>query len=128
MAQPIPKTPCEDTADTRTVRRVAARAVLRVIADSAQQADASPEDAAIARRLYRATLALLRASDDPARDRHYLLAPFSQAVARQRTRAGQEVCAELATALAMRDYDAALDACLRLVELETASVDRRDAA
>ena len=80
-------------------------------------AEPRPAAAAVARRLYRATLALLRASDDPVRDRHYLLDPLSQAVAWQQTRDGQQICASLATALAEGDHATAIDACGRLIDL-----------
>jgi hypothetical protein len=73
---------------------------------------------AAAYRLYQATLDLLSASDDPARDRHVLAGPLSTVVARQKTRIGQADCAELALALAAADHAAALDACRRLIELE----------
>ncbi len=73
---------------------------------------------AAAHRLYRATLELLAASDNPARDRHHLAGPLSQVVAGQRTRIGQADCADLARALAACDHPAALNACSRLIEIE----------
>jgi len=70
----------------------------------------------IARRLYRATLDLLRWSEDPAGERHSLLEPLSKAVAAEKSRAGQELCARLEAGLASGDYDSALDACIALIE------------
>ncbi len=78
----------------------------------------SSDTLAAANRLYRATLDLLTASDDPATDCHLLTGPLSQVVALQRTRIGQADCAELAQALAASDHAAALNACSRLIELE----------
>lgn len=79
--------------------------------------ESSSELERIAVRLYRATLDLLRWSDDPANQRHHLLDPLSKAVASQGTREGQRQCARLEAALAARDYDTALDACLSLIDL-----------
>lgn len=78
----------------------------------------SNDTLAAAHRLYRATLELLSASDDPVRDQHRLAGPLSQVVARQSTRIGQSDCADLARAIAAGDHAAALDACRHLIELE----------
>lgn len=72
-----------------------------------------------ANALKRATLALFRASDDPARDRHRLADPLSQAVAWHKTRRGQALCADLAGALAANAYGEALEACRALIALES---------
>ncbi|MGE3693032.1 MAG: hypothetical protein AB7F98_16785 [Novosphingobium sp.] len=71
-----------------------------------------------ARLLRGATLTLFQASDDPARDRHWLCAPLSRAVASHKSRQGQAICAELGEALAAGDDAGALDACRRLIQLE----------
>ena len=68
--------------------------------------------------LRRATLDLFAASDDPARDRHRLIDPLSQAVAWHKTHRGQTICAELARALSDNAYADALEACRALVALE----------
>ena len=78
----------------------------------------SSDTLAAAHRLYRATLELLSASDDPVRDQHRLAGPLSQVVARQSTRIGQADCADLARAIAAGDHAAALDACRHLIEQE----------
>lgn len=85
---------------------------------TAERGPAGAQD--IARNLYRATLDLLRWSDDPSGERHFLLAPLSAAVASQHSRAGILWCEALNTALAACDYDAALDACIALVNLTLA--------
>ena len=77
----------------------------------------------IARRLYRATIDLLRWSDDPAGERHFLLEPLSKVVAAERTRTGQALCARLEAELARGDFDAALDACIALIEHANARVE-----
>ena len=71
-----------------------------------------------AHALRRATLALFEASDNPARDRHRLVDPLSQAVAWHKTRRGQAICAELAAALAANAHIEALAACRALIALE----------
>lgn len=68
--------------------------------------------------LKRATLDLFKASDDPARDRHRLVDPLSQAVAWHKTQRGQAICAELARALSDNAYADAIAACRALVALE----------
>lgn len=83
--------------------------------DELRVADPGPEH-----RLYRAVLDLLRCHDDPSERRHVLFGPLSQTVARQKTREGQQLCAGLAEALAARDHDRALDACLALIDLANA--------
>ena len=85
---------------------------------TAPRGPTGPQD--IARNLYRATLDLLRWSDDPSAERHFLLAPLSAAVASQSTRDGILWCEALNTALAACDFDAALDACIALVDLTLA--------
>jgi len=100
-------------ADSDRPGRSPAAAPLRLVATTST----SSELEHIAARLYRATLDLLRGSDDPATQRHRLLDPLSKAVASQRTREGQRHCARLEAALAARDYSTALDACLCLIDL-----------
>jgi hypothetical protein len=79
----------------------------------------SPEAPAGEARLLRgATLALFQASDDPVRDRHWLCAPLSRAVASHKSRQGQAICADLGAALASGDHARALDACGRLIHFE----------
>ncbi|MCB2077692.1 MAG: hypothetical protein KDE55_08340 [Novosphingobium sp.] len=86
--------------------------------------DAGATKAEIANSLYRATLDLLRWSDDPSSERHFLLEPLSKAVASQKYPDGQFHCARLAQALEMGDYDGALDACLALVEISRNGAER----
>ena len=78
--------------------------------------DKNSDAAVLACGLYHATLALLHASDQPARESHRLVKPLSQLVARQKTRIGQKDCALFAKALLAGDHDAALEACRRLIE------------
>lgn len=75
----------------------------------------------IARRLYRATLDHLRRSANPGAERHLLLGPLSAALALQKTRDGVACCAALNAALARGDYEAALDACVALVDIAVAA-------
>jgi hypothetical protein len=71
-----------------------------------------------ARKLEDATIALFKASDNPARDRHRLADPLSHAVAWHKTRRGQELCARLAEALAGNAFASAIAACHELVAHE----------
>jgi len=103
-------------ADKDRPGRNPAAAPLRPVA--AERTSSALEGIAVG--LYRATLDLLRRSDDPAAQRHHLLDPLSKAVASQRTREGQRQCARLEAALAARDYDTALDACIGLIDLARA--------
>jgi hypothetical protein len=81
-----------------------------------------PGDAGLlARRLYRATLDHLRRSANPGAERHLLLGPLSAALAIQKTRDGVACCAALNAALARGDYEAALDACVALVDIAVAA-------
>lgn len=105
--------PTQHDGETQGPARSRLRAVVPVPTGS------DPAD--VAHSLYRATLDLLRQSDNPAADRHALFAPLSAAVAAQRTRDGILRCEELHAALAASDYDAALDACLALLDLMVAA-------
>ncbi|HZU62049.1 MAG TPA: hypothetical protein VFF98_00075 [Novosphingobium sp.] len=50
---------------------------------------------------------------------HALMPPLAVLVARQKSREGQMECAALARALAAHDHAAVLDACRRMIELES---------
>lgn len=105
----LPPPECQDAAAASAARA----AHLSLVSDRT-----GDDGLAAAERLYAATLELLNASSNPQRDRHRLIVPLSQVVARQKTRAGQADCAMLADALARADHGAALDACRRLIEQE----------
>ncbi len=64
--------------------------------------------------------ALFRESRDPGGECHRLFLPLSRVVAAQRSRSGQEACAELIVAVAMGDQSAALAASRRLIEFAAA--------
>ncbi len=71
-------------------------------------------------QLFEEVQALFRESPDPAGECHRLFLPLSRVVAAQRSRCGQEACAELFVAIAMGDQCAALDASRRLIEFAAA--------
>lgn len=71
-------------------------------------------------QLFEEVQALFRESPDPAGECHRLFLPLSRVVAAQRSRCGQEACAELFVAIAMGDQCAALDSSRRLIEIAAA--------
>lgn len=90
---------------------------LRCVVALAGEPGPPPDAFVLARGLYRATLDHLRRSANPAAERHLLLVPLSAALAIQRTRDGVACCAALNAALARGDHEAALDACVALVDI-----------
>ncbi len=82
-------------------------------------------EAAVA--LYRAVYAHFRSTPNPSREHWRLLEPLSQAVACQKTRTGQILCAQIGAALAAGDRQTALDQCRALTQYRPDLSDWRDA-